>query len=139
VHARDVAARPVQAGDKTLSDRIASGREHDRHTRGCALGRKHRHGIPDNQVHRPVDQLIHQSRQSIGPALCPAEFDRNILALDVARVLQALAERCYELRCVRRRRAAQKSDHRHRLLRAVANGTLAAAPPTSVINSRRCM
>jgi hypothetical protein len=48
-----------------------------------------------------------------------AELDRDVLALDEARLLQALTERGHEVRGVGERRAAQEPDHRHRrLLRA---------------------
>ena len=41
-HAGDVAARPVEAGDEAVRDRVAAGREDDRHRRGCGLGRQRR-------------------------------------------------------------------------------------------------
>ena len=43
--ARDVAARPVEAGDKAVLDRVAAGREDDRDRRGCGLGCKRRSGV----------------------------------------------------------------------------------------------
>jgi hypothetical protein len=45
-----------------------------------------------------------------------AVFDRNVLPLDEACFLQALAERGCKLRRNGGRRAAQKSNHRHRRL-----------------------
>ena len=43
-HAGDVAARPVEAGDEAVPDRIAPGREDDRNRRGRGLGRERRNG-----------------------------------------------------------------------------------------------
>ena len=47
-----------------------------------------------------------------------AVFDRDILALDIARVLQALAETAQRLAERIRRLAVKDTDDRHRLLRA---------------------
>ena len=48
-----------------------------------------------------------------------AVFDRDVLALDEADLLQALAEGGHKVRRVGEGRAADKPDHRHRrLLRA---------------------
>jgi 3-oxoacyl-[acyl-carrier protein] reductase len=46
-----------------------------------------------------------------------AVFDRDVLALDETCPLQALAESGYAARRVSERRAAEKADYRHRLLR----------------------
>ena len=118
-HARDVAARPVEAGDEAAPDRIAPGREDDRHRRGRGLGRERRNVVPDDHGHRPANQISHQSRQPIRLIVRRAIFDRDVLALDEACFLQALAERGHEVRRVGERRAAEEPDHRHRrLLRA---------------------
>ena len=137
-HARDVAARPVEAGDEAVLDRVAPGREDDRYRRGCGLGRERRIAVPDDHGHRPANQFSHQSRQSIRAIFRRAKFDRDVLALDEAGFLQALAERGHEVRCGGERRAAEKPDHRHRrLLRMRAQAATTAAPPRSVMNSRR--
>jgi hypothetical protein len=44
------------------------------------------------------------------------EFDRDVLALDKACFLQALAERGHEVRHVSERPAVEKPHHRHRRL-----------------------
>ena len=41
-HSRDVAARPVEAGDEPSRDRIAAGRKDDRNLRSGRLGCEHR-------------------------------------------------------------------------------------------------
>ena len=56
-HARDIAARPVEAGDEAVPDRVAPGRKDDRHRRGCGLGRERRRGIADDHSHRPANQI----------------------------------------------------------------------------------
>ena len=80
-------------------------------------------------------------RQPIGLIVGPAVFDRHVLALNVAGLLQALAEPTQTLRVPAVRRCGvEEPDHRHRrLLRARRSGRAAAAPPSSVMNSRRFM
>ena len=123
-HARDVAARPVEAGDQALLDRVAPAREDDRHRRGCGLGRERRNGVPDDHGHRPANQIGHQSRQPIGLILRRAEFDRDVLALDEACFLQALAERGHEVR--ERRRATCCGETRPPASPAAAHARRAA-------------
>jgi hypothetical protein len=100
-------------------DRVAPGHKDDRHRRGCGLGRERRRGIGDDQGYLPAKKVRHQKRQ---PSLILArvDFDRDILALDEARFLQALAERSHAFRRhVSERFTAEKPHHRHRwLLRA---------------------
>jgi hypothetical protein len=60
-----------------------------------------------------------ERRQSIELSLRPAEFDRHVLALDVAGLGEALAERGHDAHGVVSGPRAHESDHRHcRLLRA---------------------
>ena len=67
-------------------DRIAAGREHDRNRRGRGLGRKRRADRTgcDDHGHLAAHQLGRQRRQPIVLTFRPAEFDRDVLALDVA-------------------------------------------------------
>src|SRR5262249_38410511 len=66
-----------------------------------------------------MNQISHQSRQSIILALGPAVFDRHTASLDVASFLQATAERSQDIRIRPRQCAAEKPDYRYRrLLRA---------------------
>jgi hypothetical protein len=70
----------------------------------------------------------------VRPALSPAgvEFDRDVLALDKACFLQALAERSHEVRHVSERPAVEKPHHRHcwllRARRERPRGCCAAEP-----------
>ena len=67
-----------------------------------------------------------------------AVFDRHVLALNIACVTEALAKRAQPIRLGVERCWVEKSDHWHpRLLRARREGHAAAAPPSSVMNSRR--
>ena len=146
-HAGDVAARPVEAGDQALLDRVAAAPEDDRHRRGCGLGGERRIVVPDDHGHRPAEQIGHQGRQSISLIVRRAILDRDVLALDEARVLQALPERGHDLRRVSER-AAEEPDHgRCRLLRArgkrprhrCAAHERDEFPPSHVINSGRAI
>jgi len=66
-----------------------------------------------------LNQIGSQLRQSIIVTLCPAVFDRQVLALDVAGFFQALSERCHGVCDCARRYVTEEADHRHRrLLRA---------------------
>src|SRR5262245_3618216 len=49
-------------------------------------------------------------------AFCPAIFDGDILALDVAGLGQTLAERCYLVHITVRRSTVEKANHRRRRL-----------------------
>jgi hypothetical protein len=63
--------------------------------------------------------VIREAIRKEGMAFCPAVLDRRVLTLDVARFLQALAERAHVRRISLWRCAVKKSDDRHRrLLRA---------------------
>src|SRR5882762_6798839 len=95
-YAGQVAAGPVEAGDKPNLDRVDRYREDDRN------GRSRR--------------LCRQCRQSIILAVRPAIFDRHVLALDISCILQSLAERVQTDRISVRRCAAKKPDHRHSAL-----------------------
>ena len=64
-HAGDVATGPVEAGDQPVHDRIAAGREYDRHRRGGSLGRERRIDVRDNDRHRQADQFGDQTRQAL--------------------------------------------------------------------------
>ena len=75
--------------------------------------------IRGDHGHLSANQIGRRARQSIDLALGPAVFDRHVLALDIAALLKALAERA-QVVCKRDwRSAVEKPNHRHRrLLRA---------------------
>jgi hypothetical protein len=64
-HACDVPARPVEACDKAVPDRVAPGGEDDRHRRGHGLGRESRKNISDDHGDRSASEIGRQSRQLI--------------------------------------------------------------------------
>ena len=106
----------VQACHEAVVDRVAPGRDDDRYRRGCSLGRKSRSGVPDDYGRPPANQIGYQRRQSITLVLGPAIFDRDVLAVDEIRLLQALEERRHEARRVNGRGATEKPDHGHCVL-----------------------
>ena len=66
-----------------------------------------------------ANQIGRQRRQPIDLILGPAVFDRHVLALDIAGLLQALAKSAQTVRGRVRRCGVEEPDHRHRrLLRA---------------------
>src|SRR5262249_4068177 len=69
--------------------------------------------------HLPADQIGGQCRQPVVLTFRPTVFDPHILAFDIARFLQALAERRDLLAQRSGRSGIEEADHSHRrLLRA---------------------
>ena len=83
IDARQIAARPGEAGDKSELDRVLADAEDDRDRRGGRLGRKRR-GEASADDHRDpaADQIGRQRRQPNELILGPAVDDRDVLALD---------------------------------------------------------
>src|SRR6516162_5234556 len=118
---RQIAARPIEAGDEAQPDRVFADAEGDRDRRRCRLGCECRSGTSgrNDYCYLPVNQFGCQLRQPLELTLSPAIFDRHVLALDIAGVLEALAECAHTVRKRVRRCTAEEPDHRHgRLLRA---------------------
>ena len=94
-HARNVAARPVQAGDKAVLHRIAADCEDDRNRRGGRLGRKCRAKCAacDDHGHLTATRSAASAGKPIVLTFRPAVFDRHVLALDIAGFAEALTER----------------------------------------------
>src|SRR5215471_18276745 len=89
--------------------------EHDRDS-GCgALGRARRRIAADRGEH--VDPAAHEIgrhfRQAVVFTARPAEFDRDILALDEATFLQTSAKRLQQVDGILGRTRAHESDDRH--------------------------
>src|ERR1700756_4763819 len=89
-HTGDIACRPVEAGYKAKLDWVVASREYDRYRRSCRLGCQ-RCSVATAYDHcaAMLNQISSHSRQSIVLTLRPAIFDRYVLALDVARLIQA--------------------------------------------------
>ncbi len=94
-HAREVAARPVEAGDKPSLDRVVADPEDDRNRRGCRFCRRRRRRTADGDDHSHLteNQIGCQCRQAVVLIFRQAIFDRHVLAFDIAGFFQALAER----------------------------------------------
>jgi hypothetical protein len=99
---------------------IAAGGENYRHGCGChpqSAGRDVG-GTCKEYGHFALDQFGRQFRESIELAVCPAEFNRDVLAINVARFVQRPAEHRHQVGIRRERPTTQETDHRHgRLLR----------------------
>jgi hypothetical protein len=92
-HAGEVAAGAAEAGREAELHRIDTNGEDDRHGRGCRLGGKRRgRADRDHAGHAAVGEIGCQHRQSVILAVCKAIFDRDVLAFDVAGLLQALSD-----------------------------------------------
>ena len=142
--AGDIAAGPRQALDEARADRIGGLGEHDRHGAGGPSQWSHgRAARRQNDVRRERDQFGRVS------AICgrhrpagPTGIDLHVAADGPAQLLQPLQERprCGPVLQDRPRlRAYEYADAPHplRLLRARRQRPRAAAPPSSVMNSRR--
>ena len=141
-HARDVAARPVEAGDETDLDRVvARSRRRSESVVVAALAASAAGVLPrDNHGHlRRTRSAARAGSRSVW-SFRPAVFDRHVLALDKACFLQALAEAAHEVRA--RPRATCWRNPITGIAGCcarAASGHAAAAPPRSVMNSRRFM
>ena len=94
-----------------------------------------------NHGHLTTNQIGRQRRQSIVLALRPAILDRHVLTLDIAGFLQALAERGHVSARIRSGDAPLRNPITGiaGCCARAASGHAAAAPPSSVTNSRRLM
>jgi hypothetical protein len=100
-------------------DRVDTGIEHDRNGRGRTLGRERRRAIASKKDRDlPTNEVRREARQPIVLTLCPTVFERDVLTLDIASLSESLPERDEQWSALGQRRATEKSDHRHRLLRA---------------------
>src|SRR5262245_56209134 len=103
---------PSGLPDEAADDRVVASHEHDWYRRGCSLGRERRRGISDDQGHLLMNQISDYIRQPMGLIFRRAVFDRDMLALDDARFLQALAERGRQVSESGERCVPNKADHR---------------------------
>jgi hypothetical protein len=78
-----------QAGDEPSLDRIDRNARRRRLRGQCRRRAAGRH----NNGHLTANPFGRKRRQSIVLAFCPAIFDLRVLALDIARLFQPLAER----------------------------------------------
>ena len=86
IDARQVSARPGEAGDQTEVDRVLREAEDDRNRRGGSFGREGtiaEAGCSDHG-HTTADELSHERRQAVVLAVRPVVLDHHVLALEVA-------------------------------------------------------
>src|SRR5262249_59678199 len=96
-----------------------------------------RKNISDDDGRLAAHEIGRQPWKPIGLIVSPAKVDGNVLALDESGLLQALSQRGDKLLRAGSRCAAEKAEHwNHRLLRPRRERHAAAAPPSSVMNSR---
>ena len=128
-----LATRPV-------ADRIADS-HHDKGDRRCRLldGERGRRAGGHDHIHIEGDQLGDENGKALILSFRPSILDRDVAALHVAELAQAFAERPDEIGLERRGGVPQKTDPGDfpALLRARRKRPRAAAPPSSVMNSRR--
>src|SRR5262245_42354283 len=87
--AGDISIGARQAGDDTDADRIANGTHHDRYRSRCLLRRQRRRGAPrDDQVNRKRSQFGRHGGVAVVTTFCKARYQPQILAFDIAIVLQ---------------------------------------------------
>jgi hypothetical protein len=113
---RYIAARPVQAGNKSKLHRIARCREDNRNRSGRRLCRDRRRAIRDDRGHLAANQIGRHCGQSIVLTLGPAVFDEHVLAFSVAGFAQALAEGGGHIHIFPGRSPIEEPDHGHRRL-----------------------
>ena len=114
-----VAGVPVQACDKPTGDRVLPAEEDNRNLPGRPLGRACRRGIHGNHSYLTTCKIGSHPREPIVLTLRPTVFDRDVLALDIARFLKSLEEASYVQLVPLWRCTIKEPDHRYRrLLRA---------------------
>ena len=93
VDAGQIAVWPRKAFDQVELDRVVGDIEHDRDRRCCTFGRHCYAEARGRDNHRdfPADQIGRQLRQAID-LFGPAVVNRDVLALDITRFLEALTK-----------------------------------------------
>ena len=137
----DIAARPSEAGDKTKPDRVVGDHEDDGNCRGRRLGCERRMQCRSRRSQRLVGAT--RSAASAGSrsilTLGPAIFDRHVRALDVAQLAAGPGGMRADASAIVS--ASWRQETRSRGIAGccarAASGHAAAAPPSSVMNSRR--
>src|SRR6516162_1079835 len=78
-----------EGGDDADADRIANGTHHDRNRSRCLLRRQGSRSAPcDDQVNRKRSQFDRHGGVAVVTTFCKARYQPQILALDIAIVLQ---------------------------------------------------
>ena len=153
IDTRHITARPREACDQAKPDRVIADGEHNGDCRSRRLGGARHGGALDCGDHADssAHQFGRQRRQPIVLILGPAVFDGDVLALDIAGVLEGLAK-CAQTVGLATGSKAEKPDNRHRRLlrarrarpcrqrprgRGTAQRRDEGAPPHSITSSAR--
>ena len=88
----DIAARPVEAGDVALLDRVAARREHDRNGLGPCHGSQYRSAASGrgDHGHLATDQIGRKGRQSVVLIFRETVFDCYVAAIAMIYLLDHL-------------------------------------------------
>jgi hypothetical protein len=114
--------------------------EDDRDRRGRSFGRKCGSiGERGDHGHATALEIGHERRQAIILAIQPVVLNDYALALDVAGFVEAFAKRSGLAHAGLGRPVSDKAHNRHRRLLRARRERHDAAPPSSVMNSRRPM
>src|SRR5262249_36112519 len=133
-------------GDKTKPDWVFADQEDDRDRRNCLGRRRSRVADGGDCSDLSALQIRHQSRKSISLALCPAVYNRHVLALDIAGLFETLPKIAQAIRERVRFRVEKPDDWHCRLLRPrrqrprrrrAAEQRDELAPPHSITSSAR--
>src|SRR5215204_3792748 len=91
VNARGIAARAVEAADKSFLDRIFAARKHQRNGASGHLFRCHsgRSRCSNDHIHFLSDETGHQPFMTCVVAIRPTEFNAHVLSLEITDVFQA--------------------------------------------------
>ena len=114
----DVAARSIQIGDKAGGYRVFPAAEDDRYSFCGGHDCCHRAVVGNDDCNLAADQIGCQRRKPVRLIIAVAILDTDVAAFRVTGLAQAAMERSKQMAEASLRAAAEKSDHRHRLLRA---------------------
>src|SRR5262245_9651939 len=117
-YTRDVAARPIEAGDEPAPDRVAADEEDDRYAHGRRLGRQRRYLAAwcNNDRHLSTHEIGGERRQSIVLSVSPAIVQGDVSTLEESGIIQASPDHRKERRINGGRTGAEEPNHRHRCL-----------------------
>src|SRR6516225_3295747 len=129
----------MQVGHQPAADRIRCDSKDHGQGGSCGLDCKCRSITADcnNDCNLPADEISGQCSEPAVISLCPAVFDRYVMAFDKTGVIQPLSNDCDQECIGRPRTTAQDADNRKLLLCARTAIGHAAAPPSRVMNWRR--
>ena len=91
-HARQIAARPIEAGHEPACDRVLADNEHNGNGVGSGFGRLHRRSVADDHLRLAAHQISRQGRKSVQLIVGPALLDGDVLTFDKPGLFETLAQ-----------------------------------------------